>query len=106
MLTSSRKGENVTVVDHHVTLSPADSGSAKSKSSNASSRASERSSRAKAELLLREVELRNGDLNQVGRSYSRSELNPTAEPWCPAPSLSAASGEDPIVSQRLQQVLG
>ena len=47
----------------------------------------------------------NGDLNQVGRTYSRSELKPTAEPWYPAPSRSAASGEDHIVSKRLQQVL-
>ena len=47
----------------------------------------------------------NGDLNQVGRTYSRSELKPTAEPWYPAPSRFAASGEDHIVSKRLQQVL-
>ena len=47
----------------------------------------------------------NGDLNQVGRTYSRSELKPTAEPWYPAPSRFAAIGEDHIVSKRLQQVL-
>ena len=47
----------------------------------------------------------NGDLNQVGRTYSRSEPKPTAEPWYPAPSRFAASGEDHIVSKRLQQVL-
>ena len=44
-------------------------------------------------------------LLQTARTYSRSELKPTAEPWYPAPSRSAASGEDHIVSKRLQQVL-
>ena len=41
----------------------------------------------------------------MGRTYSRSELKPTAEPWYPAPSRFAASGEDHIVSKWLQQVL-
>ncbi|PFX11376.1 hypothetical protein AWC38_SpisGene24930, partial [Stylophora pistillata] len=190
MLMSSRREENVDVLERYATLSRVDSGSAKSKSSRASSRVSERSRKAKAELLRREVELRNllkrqemerkmerqiaelkiqedqlkrrialskieeeiekakvigefyegseysksaskeekkpshtreahdpnlsatnptlpnGKRNQVGRTYSKSELNPTAEPWNPVPTRVAVSGEDPIVSQRLQQVLG
>ena len=55
MSVSFRKGENVNVVEHHIMLSRAESGSAKSKSSKASSRASDRSRKAKAELLRREI---------------------------------------------------
>ena len=57
MLVSSRKRENINVVDHHVTLSPTDSKSTKSKSSKASSRTSERSRKARAKLLRWEVSL-------------------------------------------------
>ena len=46
------------------------------------------------------------DLNQVRRNYSRSGLNPSAEPWCPGPPRTAASGAGLLGSQQLQHVLG
>ena len=46
------------------------------------------------------------DPNQVRRNYSRSELNPSAEPWHPGPPRTATSGADLLGSQQLQQVLG
>ncbi|PFX21864.1 hypothetical protein AWC38_SpisGene13647 [Stylophora pistillata] len=136
MLMSSRKEENVDVLERYATLSRADSRSAKFKSSRASSRIEEEIEKAKAigefyegseysksaskeekkpphtreahdpTLSATNPTLPNGKRNQVGRTYLRSELNPTAEPWNPVPTRFAASGEYPIVSQRLQQVLG
>ena len=46
------------------------------------------------------------DLNQVRRNYSRLGLNPSAEPCCPGPPRTAASGADLLGSQQLQHVLG
>ena len=46
------------------------------------------------------------DLNQVRRNYSRSGLNPSAEPWHPGPPRTATSGANLLGSQQLQQVLG
>ena len=46
--------------------------------------------------------LLNGDSSQVGRNYSRLELNPTAELWYAGPPRDG----DLIGPQQLQQVLG
>ena len=46
------------------------------------------------------------DLNQVRRNYSRSGLNPSAEPWHPGPPRTTTSGADLLGSQQLQEVLG
>ena len=39
------------------------------------------------------------DLNQVRRNYSRSGLNPSAEPWHPGPPRTTTSGADLLISQ-------
>ena len=49
--------------------------------------------------------VKNGDSGQVGRNDSKSERNPTAQPYDPGPPRKASSGGDLTGSRHLQQLL-
>ena len=46
---------------------------------------------------------KNGDFRQVGRNYSKSMLNPSAQPWDPGPPRISTGDGDLTGSQLLQQ---
>ena len=48
---------------------------------------------------------KNGDFKQVGRNYSKSVLNPGAQPWVPGPPHNTIGAGYPTGSQQLQEIL-
>ena len=52
-----------------------------------------------------ESNFKNGDFKQVGRNYSKSVLNPGAQPWDPGPPQNTIGTGDLTGSQQLQEIL-
>ena len=52
-----------------------------------------------------ESNFKNGDFKQVGRNYSKSVLNPGAQPWDPGTPQTTIGAGDPTGSQQLQEML-
>ena len=48
---------------------------------------------------------KSGDFKQVGRNYSKSVLNPGAQPWDLGPPQNTIGAGDPTGSQQLQEIL-
>ena len=48
---------------------------------------------------------KSGDFKQVGRNYSKSVLNPGAQPWDLGPPQNTIDAGDPTGSQQLQEIL-
>ena len=50
-------------------------------------------------------DFKNGDFKRVGGNYSKSVLNPGAQPWDPGPQQNTVGAGDPTGSQKLQEML-